>query len=57
MECDLVSSGLDLEGRMRAPPVLAVSRRAYGFDLREAQLGPHYSARYQALKAQVVGVQ
>ena len=44
--------GLSVAKRMQAPPVLAVSRRAYGFDLREAQLGPHYSARYLALKAQ-----
>ncbi len=42
--------GLAVAKRLQAPPVLAVSRRAFGFDLREAQLGPRYSARYLELR-------
>lgn len=45
--------GLGVAKRLQAPPVLAVSRRAFGFDHREAQLGPWLSDRYQALRAQV----
>lgn len=43
--------GMGLAKRIQAPPVLAIKRRAYGFDLREAQLGPHYTRRYLAMKA------
>ena len=42
--------GLAVAKRMQAPPILAVSRRAFGFDLREAQLGPHYTERYHILR-------
>jgi NAD+ synthase (glutamine-hydrolysing) len=45
--------GLGVAKRIQAPPVLAVSRRAFGFDHREAQLGPWLSERYQELRAQV----
>jgi NAD+ synthase (glutamine-hydrolysing) len=44
--------GLAVAKRMQAPPVLAVSRRAFGFDLREAQLGPRYTERYRMLRRQ-----
>ncbi|MFZ5590200.1 MAG: NAD(+) synthase [Bacillota bacterium] len=43
-------TGLAVAKRIQAPPVLAVSRRAYGFDHREAQNGPYFTARYQQLK-------
>lgn len=33
-------SGMAVAKRIQAPPILAVSRRAYGFDHREAQNGP-----------------
>jgi len=36
--------------RIQAPPVLVVSRRAFGFDHREAQLGPRYTPRYVELR-------
>lgn len=42
--------GLGVAKRIQAPPVLAVKRRAFGFDHRESQMGPRYSARYQDLK-------
>ena len=46
--------GLGVAKRLQAPPVLAVSRRAFGFDHREAQLGPWFSDRYQELRARVL---
>ncbi len=36
--------------RIQAPPVLAISRRAYGFDHREAQNGTYFTANYLKLK-------
>lgn len=41
--------------RVQSPPVLAISRRAYGFDLRESQTKPFYSSRYYELKKQFLG--
>lgn len=46
--------GMGLAKRIQAPPVLAVTRRAFGFDHREAQLPAFYSHRYQSLKAQLL---
>lgn len=40
--------------RIQAPPVLAVSRRAYGFDHREAQNGVYYTYAYQQLKEKIL---
>lgn len=42
--------GMGLAKRIQAPPVLAIKRRAFGFDHRESQLGPRYTRRYKALK-------
>jgi NAD+ synthase (glutamine-hydrolysing) len=42
--------GMGLAKRIQAPPILAVKRRAFGFDHREAQMGPLYTATYQKLK-------
>jgi NAD+ synthase (glutamine-hydrolysing) len=41
--------------RVQAPPIIAVSKRAFGFDLREAQNGIHFTRRFQALKARILG--
>lgn len=41
--------------RVQAPPIIAVSKRAFGFDLREAQNGVHFTRRFQALKARILG--
>jgi len=43
--------GLGIAKRIQAPPILAVTRRAFGFDHREAQMSVWYSARYRQLKA------
>ncbi len=47
-------NGLAVAKRIQAPPVLAVTRRAFGFDHREAQLRPWFSRRYADLKRQAL---
>ena len=41
--------------RIQAPPILAVSRRAYGCEHREAQDGPYYARRYREMKKEMLG--
>lgn len=36
--------------RIQSPPLIALSRRPYGYDLRESQLTPYYTDEYLALK-------
>jgi len=47
-------TGIAVAKRIQAPPVLAVSRRAFGFDYREAQNGTYYSSKYLKLKNQLI---
>ncbi|SHJ91165.1 NAD(+) synthase [Propionispora hippei] len=47
-------TGMAVAKRIQAPPILAVSRRAYGFDHREAQNGPYYTAKYLAMKQELL---
>lgn len=47
--------GLAVAKRLQAPPILAVTRRAFGSDLREVQMGPRYTARYRALRRRLLG--
>lgn len=47
-------TGMGVAKRIQAPPVLAVSRRAFGFDHREAQNSPHFTQRYLELKRQLL---
>ena len=47
--------GLGVAKRIQAPPVLAVKRRAFGFDHRESQIGARYTRRYEALKKDLIG--
>ena len=49
-------SGMAVAKRIQAPPILAVSRRAYGFDHREAQNGPYYTSGYKKLKNLLLGL-
>ncbi len=48
-------TGMAVAKRIQAPPIVAVSRRAYGFDHREAQNGIYYTRAYRRLKAQLLG--
>ncbi len=47
-------TGMAVAKRIQAPPVLAVSRRAFGFDHREAQNGTYYTANYFRLKKKIL---
>ena len=40
--------------RIQAPPIVSITRRAYGYDHREAQLTPYFSREYHRLKAQLL---
>lgn len=46
--------GMGVAKRIQAPPVLAVKRRAFGFDHRESQLGARFTQRYLQLRQQVL---
>ncbi|SHK78439.1 NAD+ synthase (glutamine-hydrolysing) [Selenomonas ruminantium] len=47
-------TGMAVAKRIQAPPILAISRRAYGFDHREAQNGPYYTLKYRQLKEKLL---
>jgi len=47
-------AGFAVAKRIQSPPVLSVSRRSFGYDLREAQLTPYYASTYLALKKQLL---
>jgi NAD+ synthase (glutamine-hydrolysing) len=40
--------------RIQAPPIVAVSKRAFGFDLREAQIGARFTRRYAELRRDIL---
>jgi NAD+ synthase (glutamine-hydrolysing) len=40
--------------RIQAPPIIAVSKRAFGFDLRESQNGIYFTQEYLRLKSRVL---
>lgn len=48
-------NGIAVAKRVQAPPILAVSSRAFGFDHREALGKPFYSARYRELRQDLLG--
>ena len=48
--------GMGVAKRIQAPPVLAVSRRAFGFDHRESQMGWYLSKRYLEMKKELLGI-
>ena len=47
-------AGFAVAKRIQSPPLIAVSRRPYGYDLREAQLRPYYTDAYLALKEKLL---
>ena len=47
-------SGFAVAKRIQTPPLLAVSRRPYGYDLRESQLRPYYTDAYLSLKEKLL---
>jgi NAD+ synthase (glutamine-hydrolysing) len=46
--------GLGVVKRVQAPPVLAVCRRAFGYDYRESLMTPYFTRRYLALKSDLI---
>jgi len=42
--------------RIQAPPIIVVSKRAFGFDLRESQAPEYRPRRYAALRAEVARI-
>ncbi|MFU8779734.1 MAG: NAD(+) synthase [Kiritimatiellia bacterium] len=46
--------GIGVAKRIQAPPVIAVTRRAFGFDHRESQIPPFFSPNYLALKKKLL---
>lgn len=47
-------AGFSVAKRIQAPPLLVVSRRPYGYDLRESQLTPYYTDAYLTLREQLL---
>lgn len=47
-------TGMAVAKRIQAPPILAISRRAYGFDHRESQNGAYFTANYFKLKEELL---
>ncbi|MGI6630302.1 MAG: NAD(+) synthase [Bacillota bacterium] len=47
-------TGMGVAKRIQAPPVLAVSRKAYGSDFPEAQNQPYFTAKYLELKNKIL---
>jgi NAD+ synthase (glutamine-hydrolysing) len=41
--------------RIQGPPIISVSRRAFGYDLRESQNGVYYTMAYKKLKGKLLG--
>lgn len=46
-------AGFAVAKRIQSPPLIAVSRRPFGYDLRESQVSPYYTDRYRELKKQL----
>ncbi len=46
--------GMGIAKRIQAPPILAVKRRAFGFDHRESQMGPRYTKSYMELRKKML---
>lgn len=47
-------AGFSVAKRIQSPPNISVSRRSFGYDLREAQLKPYYTTRYLELKKRLL---
>lgn len=47
-------AGFAVAKRIQSPPLLSVSRRSFGNDLREAQLKPYYTTKYMVLKEKLL---
>lgn len=50
-------AGLAVAKRIQSPPIIVVSRRAYGGDLLESQMAPYYTEKYFELKEELLQLQ
>ncbi len=50
-------AGFAVAKRIQAPPVLSLTKRAFGYDHREAQLSPYFSREYYQLKEALLSKQ
>ena len=42
--------GMGVAKRIQAPPIIAITRRAYGFDYRESAMQPYFTRKYLELR-------
>ena len=47
-------AGFAVAKRIQSPPILSISRRSFGNDLREAQLTPYFTRQYETLKRELL---
>lgn len=47
-------AGFAVAKRIQAPPILSLTKRAFGYDHREAQLSPYFSREYHSLKKELL---
>ncbi len=47
-------AGFSVAKRIQAPPVLSLTKRAFGYDHRESQLTPYFSREYYQLKDELL---
>ena len=47
-------AGFAVAKRIQAPPVMSLTKRAFGYDHREAQLTPYFSREYYQLKEEIL---
>ena len=47
-------AGFAVAKRIQSPPLIAISRRPYGYDLRESQVRPYYTDRYLEMKKKLL---
>lgn len=48
-------AGFSVAKRIQAPPILAITKRSFGYDHREAQLTPYFSREFYKLKEELLG--
>jgi len=46
--------GMGVVKRVQAPPIVALSRRAFGYDYRESIMAPYFSRNYFRIKAELL---
>ena len=47
-------AGFSVAKRIQAPPILAISKRSFGYDHRESQMSPYFSREFYQLKEELL---